>query len=244
MSSISILILLIIMSIYYNSDINFFDRIVEICRMLQVMSFTFNPFSENTYIVSNENKECIIFDPGMYSSQEEQILDTYIKTAGLKPIYLINTHCHIDHIFGNTYCSETYQLELQCHSLEKQILAMGKTSAALYGLHYRESIEPTIFLKENESIKLGEDSLKMFLTPGHSPGSLSFYSQKDGFVIAGDVLFSNSIGRSDLPLGNHETLIHSIKEHLLSLPDETVVFSGHGPETTIGYERAHNPFLQ
>lgn len=212
--------------------------------MLQVMSFTFNPFSENTYIVSNENKECIIFDPGMYSSQEEQILDSYIKSAGLKPIFLINTHCHIDHIFGNTYCAETYNLELQCHSLEKQILAMGKTSAALYGLHYRESIEPTIFLKENETIRLGEDTLKMFLTPGHSPGSLSFYSQKDGFVIAGDVLFRNSIGRSDLPLGNHEILIHSIKEHLLSLPDETVVFSGHGPETTIGYERIHNPFLQ
>ncbi len=211
--------------------------------MLQVMSFTFNPFSENTYVLSDENRNCIIIDPGMYQSQEEQVLAAYIRNAGLKPIALLNTHCHIDHIFGNTWVSETYGLELQAHKLETQVLEMGKSSALMYGLHYNESVKIANFIDETDVIRLGDNELEIFFTPGHSPGSISFYSRKDGFLISGDVLFRNSIGRSDLPGGNHHTLIESIKSKLLVLPGQTRVFSGHGPETSIDYESMHNPFL-
>lgn len=211
--------------------------------MLQVMSFTFNPFSENTYILSDEKRNCIIIDPGMYQSQEEQELAAYIRNAGLKPIALLNTHCHIDHIFGNTWVCETYGLELQAHKLETQVLGMGKSSALMYGLHYNESVKIAKYIDETDVIRIGDNELEIFFTPGHSPGSISFYSRKDGFLISGDVLFRNSIGRSDLPGGNHHTLIESIKSKLLVLPDQTRVFSGHGPETTIAYEREYNPFL-
>lgn len=211
--------------------------------MLQVTSFTFNPFSENMYVVSNEHKECIIFDPGMYDAHDEQELDNFIKRAGLQPRYLINTHCHIDHILGNTYCAEKYGLELLTHRMELGVLEMGKASAALYGLHYNESVSPAAFIDEHQTINLGDDELSILFTPGHSPGSLSFYSSRDRFLISGDVLFQNSIGRSDLPGGNFETLLHSIHTRLLTLPDDTVVYSGHGPATSIGAERRQNPFL-
>lgn len=211
--------------------------------MLQVTSFTFNPFSENMYVISNERKECIIFDPGMYDAHDQQELDNFIRRAGLKPKYLINTHCHIDHILGNTYCAENYGLELLTHQKELGVLEMGKASAALYGLHYHESVIPSAFLDETQTIHLGEDELSILFTPGHSPGSLSFYSRHDRFLISGDVLFQNSIGRSDLPGGDFKTLLHSIHTRLLTLPDDTVVYSGHGPATSIGAERRHNPFL-
>lgn len=211
--------------------------------MLQVTSFTFNPFSENMYVVSNEHKECIIFDPGMYDAYDEQELDNFIRGAGLKPRYLINTHCHIDHILGNAYCAEKYGLELLTHSLELQILEMGIATANMYGLHYHESVKPAAYIDQNQSIHLGDDELNILFTPGHSPGSLSFYSRQDRFLISGDVLFQNSIGRSDLPGGNFETLLNSIHTRLLTLPDDTVVYSGHGPATSIGAERRHNPFL-
>lgn len=211
--------------------------------MLQVMSFTFGPFSENTYVLSNEHGECIIFDPGMYQSSEEQELDRYLTASKLKPVLLINTHCHIDHIMGNTYCSEKYGLNLQAHALEKQVLDMGITSANLYGLHYNPSVPISNFLTENDSIVLGEDKLKILFTPGHSPGSLSFYNIKQNFVISGDVLFRNSIGRTDLPGGDYDTLINSIKSKLLVLPGNTTVYSGHGPSTTIEFEADSNPFL-
>jgi glyoxylase-like metal-dependent hydrolase (beta-lactamase superfamily II) len=211
--------------------------------MLQVMSFTFGPFSENTYVLSNEQGECIIFDPGMYQSSEEQELERYLIASKLKPVLLINTHCHIDHIMGNTYCAEKFGLNLQAHSLEKQVLDMGITSATLYGLNYNPSVPITHYLTENDCIVLGEDKLKILFTPGHSPGSLSFYSAKQNFVISGDVLFRNSIGRTDLPGGDYDTLINSIKTKLLTLPGNTTVYSGHGPSTTIEFEVESNPFL-
>ena len=210
--------------------------------MLQDMSFTFGPFSENTYVLSNEHGECIIFDPGMYQSSEEQELERYLAASKLKPVLLINTHCHINHIMGNTYY-EKYGLCLQAHALEKQVLDMGTTSATLYGLNYNPSVPISEYLTENDSIVLGEDKLKILFTPGHSPGSLSFYSAKQNFVISGDVLFRNSIGRTDLPGGDYDTLINSIKTKLLTLPGDTTVYSGHGPSTTIEFEAASNPFL-
>ena len=212
--------------------------------MLKVQSFTFNPFQENTYIVYNEDRSCIIFDPGMYTATEEKILEDFIRDNDLKPVHLINTHCHIDHIFGNAWSAEHYKLPLQIHAMEQVLLERGSLMASTYGLNYTESVKASIFLKEGETIHLGNDELKILFTPGHSPGSICFYSASDGFVIAGDALFYESIGRTDLPGGDHHTLIHAIKTQLMTLPETTIVYSGHGPATSIGHEKQFNPFIR
>jgi hydroxyacylglutathione hydrolase len=211
--------------------------------MLSVHSFSFNPFQENTYILYNEAMECIIIDPGMYNAREEMEFSAFIESNRLKPLMLLNTHCHIDHILGNRYCSDRYHLALQCHVNELALLEIGKATAEVYEFNYNESPAPATFIQENEIIRFGKDELKALFTPGHSPGSLSFYSAADNFVISGDALFYQSIGRSDLPGGNYETLISSIKNELLTLPDDTKVYSGHGAVTSIGYEKVFNPFL-
>lgn len=211
--------------------------------MLFVQSFSFNPFQENTYIIYNESRECIIVDPGMYNSAEEQELSEFISVNQLKPLYLFNTHCHIDHILGNLYCIEKYKLKYYCHRNELDVLNAGTATAIMYGLRYTESPKPDVWIKENEELKLGKDTLKALYTPGHSPGGISFYSEEGDFVIVGDALFYQSIGRTDLPGGHHQTLINAIKNELLTLPEGTKVYSGHGPATTIGNEKKFNPFL-
>lgn len=211
--------------------------------MLSVQSFTFNPFQENTYILYNEFKECIIIDPGMYNAQEEIALSSYIETNQLTPKLLLNTHCHIDHILGNYFCFQKYNLIPQCHKDETPVLAMGPSTASVYELRYAESPTPVKWIADNEMIKFGNDTLKALYTPGHSPGSLSYYSEDNNFVISGDVLFYQSIGRADLPGGNFTTLIHSIKTRLYTLPEETKVYSGHGPATIIGHEKVYNPYV-
>jgi hydroxyacylglutathione hydrolase len=230
--------------IYHGLHFYLLGIIFNFAAMLKVHSFTFNPFQENTYIVYNDEKSCIIFDPGMYTASEEKLLMDFISSNGLKPQMLINTHCHIDHIFGNAWCAAQYKLPLQIHRMEQVILERGSLMAATYGLNYSESVKASVFLEENQEIRLGNDTLKLLFTPGHSPGSLSFYSQADHFVIAGDALFYESIGRTDLPGGDHATLIHAIKTQLLTLPEDTIVYSGHGPATDIGHEKAYNPFLK
>jgi len=211
--------------------------------MLKIQSFTFNPFQENTYILYNDQKECVIIDPGMYTASEQIQLDAFIKENQLKPIQLINTHCHIDHIFGNNYCVNKYQLELFIHKNEIPVLESGLQTAKMYGLNYDESPMATQFIDESNVIKIGNETLSIIFTPGHSPGSLSFYSQSNQFVIVGDALFFQSIGRTDLPGGDYDTLIESIQNQLMVLPNETNVYSGHGSETTIGHEKLYNPFL-
>jgi hydroxyacylglutathione hydrolase len=211
--------------------------------MLQIKKFTFNPFQENTYIIYNDDKECLIIDPGMYSASEQIELDNFIKENRLNPIQLINTHCHIDHIFGNNYCSKKYNLKLHIHENEIPVLESGINTARMYGLNYDESPKADVFIDINKPIQLGHQQLKILFTPGHSPGSLSFYSEEQNFIIVGDALFRQSIGRTDLPGGDYDTLIQSIKTQLLTLPENTIVYSGHGPETTIGHERVYNPFL-
>ena len=156
---------------------------------------------------------------------------------------LINTHCHLDHVFGNKMVAEKYSLQLQLHKNEQAVLEFAPASGLMYNMPFDNYSGEFIFLNEGDIIRLGDDELKVLLTPGHSPGSLSFYCEKQHFIISGDVLFRNSIGRTDLPLGNHDQLIKSIKENLLVLPDKTVVYSGHGPVTTVGAERRENPFL-
>ena len=211
---------------------------------MKIEKFTFNAFSENTFIVSDNTKECIIIDPGCYNQHEKNELAKYVTDNNLKPVMLINTHCHIDHIFGNKFAAEKWGLELQINKLELGILESSTDVAKLYGFeNYEKSPNAKIFLNEHDEIKFGESKLDILFTPGHSPGHIAFHSAKDKVLISGDVLFKNSIGRTDLPGGNYDTLIKSIKEKILLLEDETIVFCGHGPSTTIGSEKLNNPFL-
>ena len=210
---------------------------------LQVHSITFNPFEENTYIIGSDNGDCIIIDPGCFDRREEQELSTLISTLGLKPVMLINTHCHIDHILGNAYVADHYNLGLEIHAGEIPVLQAGMAVAGMYGIPYTPSPQPTNFLKEGDEVELGNIKLKVLFTPGHSPASICLYNELDHWVIGGDVLFYESIGRTDLPGGDYETLIKSIRTQLFTLPDDVVVYPGHGPKTTIGYEKMFNPFL-
>ena len=211
--------------------------------MLKIKSFTFNPVQENTYLLHNEFKQCIIIDPGCFFDEEKDQLQKYISENELHPVMLLNTHCHLDHVFGNKFIAETYQLTLQIHEKEKLVLSYAPTSGLMYNLPFDNYAGEFIFLKEGDKVLLGKDELKVIEAPGHSPGSICFYCASQNFMIGGDVLFSGSIGRTDLPMGDHEALIKNIKTKLLVLPPETVVYSGHGPATTIGEEKANNPFL-
>jgi hydroxyacylglutathione hydrolase len=213
-------------------------------NMAEVHIFTFNPFEENTYIVSDDSGECVIFDPGCYSSEERKHLAKSIEDKGLKPVRLINTHCHIDHVFGNAFVSEKYDLPLEIHKGELPVLHSLPMAAMMFGIPVPQpSPEPGRFIKEGDVVEFGNTKLKAILTPGHSPASLSFYCEEDRFLIAGDVLFYGSIGRTDLPGGDYDTLISSIKDKLFPLGDDVKVYPGHGQATTIGFERRHNPFL-
>ncbi len=212
--------------------------------MLQIHSFVFSPIQENTYVLYNEQKECAIIDPGCYFDEEKEALKKFIDDNGLKPQLLLNTHCHLDHVFGNKFIAETYGLTLQLHEKEKQVLAFAPTSGLMYNMPFDNYAGEFIVLKEGDKILLGTDELLVIEAPGHSPGHVCFYCAKQNFVISGDVLFQRSIGRTDLPMGNHQTLLNSIRTKLFVLPDETVVYSGHGERTTIGEEKVKNPFLK
>ncbi len=212
--------------------------------MLTVQSFTFNPVSENMYVVYNEKGDAVIIDPGCYFSEEQRTLQTFIETKKLTPVQLINTHCHLDHVFGNKWVHKTYGLELHIHPQEKQVLDFAPQSAQRWGLSIDNYSGPIHFIDESNIISIGDDLFSILLTPGHSPGSISFYCEKQGFVISGDVLFKESIGRTDLPGGDFDTLIESIQTKLFTLPPTTLVYNGHGSTTTIGHEIKHNPFLR
>jgi hydroxyacylglutathione hydrolase len=212
--------------------------------MIKVHKFTFNPFSENTYVLSDETNECAIIDPGCYAPEERQLLRDFIAKSGLKPVALWNTHCHLDHVFGNFFVANEWKLELGMHELDLPTLKMMPRSADMYGIGgYQVSPAPSYFIKQGENIKFGSSELEVLFTPGHAPGHVVFYSKEDQFVINGDVLFQGSYGRYDLPGGDYDTLKKSITEVMFALPDETLVYSGHGPETTIGAERTTNPIL-
>ena len=212
--------------------------------MLKIKSFEFSPIQENTYILYNEFNDCIIIDPGCYFDAEKEELVAYLSTNNLTPKMLVNTHCHLDHVFGNKFISEKYNLTLQLQENEKAVLAFAPTSGLMYSMAFDNYKGDFIMLNAGDTISLGSDELKVLLVPGHSPGSLAFYCAEDKFVISGDALFKNSVGRSDLPGGNHEQLIKSIKDNLLTLPHDTVVYSGHGPATTVDAEKKNNPYLQ
>ena len=212
--------------------------------MIEVKSFTFNAFQENTYVVvDQESKQCLIFDPGCSNESEVARLIAFLDEKNLTPMKLINTHCHIDHVLGNKAISEKYDLILEAHKDEVPILESCAMVSKMYGIQYDTSPSINNFLDEGELIRLNSLSLSTILVPGHSPGSLCFYSASEKFLIGGDVLFYGSIGRTDLPGGNHGDLIRNIKSKLFGLPDDVVVYPGHGPNTTIGFEKSNNPFL-
>ncbi|MEN9686413.1 MAG: hypothetical protein RLZZ28_2199 [Bacteroidota bacterium] len=211
--------------------------------MIKVKVFTFSPIQENTYILYNEHNKAIIIDPGSYFSAEQETLKNFIDDTKLEPIRLLNTHCHLDHVFGNKWVAKTWGLELEIHAGEQEMLQLAPLSGEKWGLPFENYSGPLHFLAEGDTIVLGDDRLTILFTPGHSPASICFYCEKQQFLIGGDVLFRESIGRTDLPGGNHNTLLKSIREKLFVLPDEVTVYSGHGIPTSIGHEKLHNPFL-
>ena len=213
--------------------------------MSQVVSLTYSPFAENTYLIYDETRECLIIDPGCYTREEEKHLVHTVELHGLKPVRLLNTHGHIDHVFGNRFVLDTWQLEAEIHQGEQVLLDNVAQIAQMYGIPMRNTVpKPGRYLEEGEEIRFGNTVLTCILAPGHSPAHLCFYCAADHYLIGGDVLFQGSIGRTDLPLGNHEQLLDSIRNKIYTLPDNTTVYSGHGSETTIGWEAKTNPFVQ
>lgn len=211
--------------------------------MIHIKKLTFNDFQENTYLVYDETKECCIIDPGCYYRSERDMLVETIEELALKPMFLLNTHCHLDHIFGNKFIKDKYKIPFLANKNELPVLEAAPQVAAAYGVELDTIIKPESFLNDGDIVPFGNSLFKILLTPGHSPGSISFLNEEEKFVISGDVLFYNSIGRYDFPLSDYDTLMNSIFNKLLTLDDEVKVYSGHGPETFIGYEKRSNPFL-
>ncbi len=212
---------------------------------MKITKLTFNMFGVNTYIVYDEStKECAIIDPGMMNNSENNIFNEFIEREQLKPIHLINTHLHIDHVLGNEYVSKTYGLTPYAHISDYFLGERIEQQASMFGLQLKvENIRNIIELSEDTKIKIGTEELKVIHVPGHSPGSVVLYSKNDDFIVCGDVLFQQSIGRTDLPGGDYSTLINGIRKKLLCLPDKTIVYPGHGPSTTIKFEQENNPYL-
>ena len=212
--------------------------------MLTVKMFSFNPVEENTYVLYNEEKQCCIIDPGCYFQEEREKLKEFIEKNALRPVLLLNTHCHLDHVFGNKFVHDTWNLSLHIHKKEKPMLDLAPASGQMWQLPFDNYEGELVYIQEGSVLKIGHDELNIFFTPGHSPGHVCFYNEESGFAISGDVLFSGSIGRTDLPGGDFDTLINSIQTQLFTLPDDTKIYSGHGPMTTIGSEKMNNPFVK
>ncbi|MFN8281955.1 MAG: MBL fold metallo-hydrolase [Chitinophagales bacterium] len=209
----------------------------------KIASFCFNPFQENTYVITHSNKDCWIIDPGCYTLQEQKVLISYIEKNELHPVRLINTHCHLDHIYGNKFIADEYKLELGIHEKELMVLNAAEMAARMYGAKIPDKLEPGYFISENDKLLLNDVVFDVLFTPGHSPGSICFLNAAERYCIVGDVLFEQSIGRTDLPGGDYHTLIKSIQTQLLVLDDKVEIYNGHGNPTTIGAERTSNPFL-
>lgn len=212
---------------------------------MRIAKFEFSLFGINTYVVyDSKTRECVIIDPGMMGKEEENAMRGFIDREHLKVTGLINTHLHIDHAVGDKFVVDTYGTPLQAHKADEPLIERIREQAEMFGI--REKVHPadvSVYLTEGDRIKVGNGTLEVIHVPGHSPGGIALYDRKDGFLISGDSLFHGSIGRTDLPGGNMQQLVRGVKEKLLSLPDSTVVYPGHGPATTIAQEKAHNPFL-
>lgn len=212
---------------------------------MKVARFTFSLFGINTYVVYDpDTLECAVIDPGMSSKREYDALDHFIERKNLRVTHLINTHLHVDHAIGDAYVQKKYGLPLEAHPADSPLGARAAEQALMFGITERaEAVTISSPLQDGEVIKVGNGELQVIHVPGHSPGHIALYDKADGFIVGGDILFQGSIGRTDLPGGNHNLLIEGIRKRLMTLPDDTIVYPGHGNETTIGLERAHNPFL-
>ena len=191
----------------------------------------------------DDSLECVIIDPGMYTATEQNTVVNFIKANNLKPVLLLNTHCHVDHVLGNKFVFDQYGLKPKFHIGESEVLEAVIAYAPAMGFRYEPSPLPDEYLPETGTISFGNTELQLIFAPGHSPAHLCFYDKDANLLVGGDVLFRSSIGRTDLPGGNYNLLISNIKEKLFLLPDDCTVYPGHGPETTIGYEKQHNPYL-
>ncbi|NLX66561.1 MAG: MBL fold metallo-hydrolase [Bacteroidales bacterium] len=213
---------------------------------MNIKIFEFNPLGVNTYLLFDETKECVVIDPASFYPEEKELLLSYIKDNSLKIKHILNTHLHFDHIFGVNMLASQFGLGVQCHPDDLFLLEDIAGQMQLFGLSGGEvDYKPEIghWLDEGDIITFGNQSLKVFHTPGHSPGSVSFYHEADGCVFSGDLLFYAGVGRTDLPRGSYEALVQSIETKMFTLPNSTVVYSGHGPATTIGFEKKNNPFV-
>lgn len=211
--------------------------------MWKVEKFTFSPFAENTYVVYN-NEGALIIDPGCFYPEEEAELEDFIGSQGLQVKRLLNTHAHIDHVFGNYFVAQKWQVQPEMHKDDVVTLDRMPAAAEIWGIKgYKLSPQPGAFLEQGQKIKLGDDELDIVFVPGHAPGHVAFICHAQKFIIGGDVLFNGGIGRTDLPGGSLPVLMNSIKEKFLTLPDDYVIYSGHGEETTVGKERRSNPYV-
>lgn len=211
---------------------------------IHIKTFVCNPYQENTYLLYDETGSGVIIDPGMYTQQEEEQVLAFIEEEGLKLEHLFSTHCHIDHVLGNKLIYENFGLVPSFHENEIPIYAEIQSYAPQMGIRYDVSPISENFLPDSGTVQFGNNELELIFAPGHSPGHLCFYNKENGFLIGGDVLFKGSIGRTDLPGGNHDQLLHSITNQIYTLPEETVVYPGHGPATTVGQEKRTNTFVR
>jgi len=212
--------------------------------MITIKRFEFNPFRENTYLIFDDTGECLIIDPGCYEAEEQDLLLEYFKENQLKPVKIVNTHCHIDHILGTAFLHNQYKLPFLIHPEERSLLAASITQGELFGLEVQMPPEPTGFLNEGDTVTIGDSVFEVIHIPGHSPGGIVLFNKDQQCMFTGDVLFQGSIGRTDLLGGDYDSLVSSIRQKLLVLDPMIRVYPGHGPDTTIGIENQSNPFFQ
>jgi glyoxylase-like metal-dependent hydrolase (beta-lactamase superfamily II) len=210
---------------------------------MHLQPFVFNDFQENTYVLWDDTLECVIIDPGCFYEEEKEKMLTFIEVNRLQPVFLLNTHCHLDHVFGNARVKKALEIPFLAHRDDLFLLQSMSATAAFYGFTVEPSPTPDRFIGEGDEVKFGNTLLKVIHTPGHSPGSVCFINDENKTIIGGDVLFQGSIGRFDLPGGDYQVLMQSITEKLLTLPEEYKIYSGHGPVTTIKAEKKMNPFV-
>ncbi|MBO5720031.1 MAG: MBL fold metallo-hydrolase [Bacteroidales bacterium] len=213
--------------------------------MLKVKCFVCNTFCENSYVVYDSNtKECAIIDAGFYYADEEDAVTDFIEREKLKVKYLLNTHLHLDHCFGATYIANKYGVGLSADNEDIMLLNLIPQQCEMFGIKLNAPVpELKNIIKEGDIIKIGNYPLIAISVPGHSPGSLCYYCKEEGILFSGDVLFKESIGRTDLYGGSYKALNENITSKIFTLPDNTIVYCGHGPTTTIEYEKEYNPYL-
>jgi len=212
--------------------------------MITIKNFVFNELGVNAFVLYDETEECMVVDPGCNTEDQRQELSSFISDRKLKPVYIVNTHGHFDHIFGNSWAKSVFKCPVLMHKDDLPLIINADKFAGIFGFVVEMPPMPDRYLTDGEILHFGDSQLKIIHVPGHSQGSICFYSENDNFLIGGDVLFNGSIGRTDLPEGDHNLLIRGIKEKLMPLPPGTVVWPGHGPKTNIGHEYDTNPFLK